>query len=231
MFGKRTINNLKLRKNGPTLFIVLGIVLMLFLYNNYHKQFTRFHFPSRSINKKNVIETGRVKFNSGNELIFENEYKSTEAVTKSGSKLTVTGKYDGKIDPKLKPHLKKDNYYIEVDPTESGFDISSKFSVLYPVALRRFIYFMPVKNLFDNKKWEIVTKNQEFTCSYQLFLKTDKNFISIICSGVIGNSNVAMTGEIVLNKKFNGFNSTELEITAEDAFQVSIWKFTEEFVK
>ena len=229
MFGKRVTG--RLIKNGPSLFIVFGIVLVLYLYNNYHKQFTRFHFPSRSVNKKTVVELGKVKFVSGNELIFENRYKSTETVTKRGSKLTVTGKYEGKIDPKLKPHLKKDSYYIEIDPTESGFDISSDFSVLYPVALRRFLYFMPVKNLFDDKKWEIVTKNQEFICSYQLFLKVEKDYISITCSGVIGNSNAAMTGEIVLNKELNGFKSTELEITAEDTFQVSNWKFHEDLAQ
>ena len=218
-------------KKGPTALIILGVLTILSLYNNFYKQFTRFHFPSRSVNRKTVIETGKVKFSSGNELSFKNRYKSSETVTKSGSKLTVTGKYEGNIDPKLRPYLKKDSYHIEIDTARSGFDIDPKFSVVYPVAFKRFLYFMPVGNLFDNKKWEIVTKNQEFSCSYQLFLKAEKDYVSLICSGIVGGSNAAMLGEVVLNKGLNGFRSTELEITVEDQFKVSTWNFSEEFLK
>lgn len=227
MFAKNLLD--KLKKGGSTLFIVLGIVLVLYLYNNYHKQFTRFHYPSRSLNKKTVVETGKVTFKAGNKLEFKNNYESVETVTKNGSKLTVAGKYDGKIDQKLKPYLKEKSYSIEINTTGSGFDISSKFSVLYPVTLRRFLYFMPVGNLFDNKKWEISTKDQAFICSYELFLKAQKNYVTIVCSGSIGSSTAAVTGEIVLNSGLNGFKFTELEVTTEDRFHISSWKFIESY--
>lgn len=225
MFIKKLIE--KLKKSGSTIFILIGIVLILYLYNNYHKQFTRFHYPSKCVRQKTVTEEGKVKFKSGKELNFKNHYTSKESVTKSGTKLTVTGKYKGEIDPKLKPHIKESSYYIEIDTTGSGIDISSKFSALYPVALRRFLYFMPIGNLFDNKKWEIVTKDQAFSCSYQLFLKTQKNYVTLICSGLIGNSSAAMTGQIILNDQLNGFQSTSLDITVEDPGQISSWEFTE----
>jgi len=221
----------KLKKNASTIFIISGIVLILYLYNNHHRQFVKFHFPSRSINKKVVIETGKIKYKTGEELAFNNKYNSVENVTKNGSVLTITGKYEGEIDPKIKPYLKNNTYYIELNTADSGFDISSKFSALYPVALKRFLYFMPAKSIFDNKRWKVVTKSEEFSCSYQLFLKNDKNFISILCSGVLGDNSIAMAGDIVLNKGFNGYQSTELEITVENQFLVSNWQFREDFIK
>jgi len=96
----------KLKKNASTIFIISGIVLILYLYNNHHRQFVKFHFPSRSINKKVVIETGKIKYKTGEELAFNNKYNSVENVTKNGSVLTITGKYEGEIDPKIKPYLK-----------------------------------------------------------------------------------------------------------------------------
>lgn len=221
----------KLKRNVSTIFIISGIVLILYLYNNHHRQFVKFHFPSRATHKKAVIETGTVKYITGEELIFNDKYKSVENITKNGSVLTITGKYEGKIDPSLEPFLKNNTYYIELNTADSGFDISSKLSALYPVALKRFLYFMPAKSIFDNKKWKVVTKNEEFSCSYQLFLKNDKNFISILCSGVLGDNSVAMTGDIILNKSFNGYQSTELEITVENQFLVSNWQFQENFIK
>lgn len=221
----------KLKKNVSTIFIVSGIVLILYLYNNHHRQFVKFHFPSRSINKKAVVETGTVRHITGEEQTFNNRYKSVENVTKNGSVLTITGKYEGEIDPAIKPFLKNNTYYIELSTADSGFDISSKLSALYPVALKRFLYFMPAKSIFDNKKWKVVTKSGQFSCDYQLFLKNDKDFISILCSGALGDNSVAMTGDIVLNKNFNGYRSTELEITVENQFLVSNWELREEFIK
>jgi hypothetical protein len=220
----------KLKKNVSTIFIISGIVLILYLYNDHHRQFVRFHFPSRAIHKKAVVETGTIKYTTGEELTINNKYNSVENITKNGSELTITGKYEGEIDPKIKSFLKKSTYYIELDTADSGFDISSKFSALYPVVLKRFLYFMPAKRIFDNKQWKVATKNEEFSCSYQLFLKSDKNFISILCSGTIGDNNVAMTGDLVLNKSFNGYQSTELEITAENKYLVSDWKLREDFI-
>ena len=55
----------------------------------------------------------------------------------------------------------------------------------------------------------------------------EKASVEILCSGSIGDSDVAVSGDFAVNKKLNGFDSVDLEITSSTPELVSVWTFSD----
>ena len=193
---------------------------------NQDFQNSRLSFSFRSADqiKKEVIEDGKINYKDGRSITLRNSYNSLESRNVSNDKIILKGTVNGSIDETLKPFIGGSSYTSEIDLGNTKID---DFNPLYPVALRKLLYFMPKTELFDQKKWVIKAAGGEFPCSYTLTLNGSSPSVTIQCSGKIKDSSVIMTGNIGLNASLSGFKNTTLEISAENANLSSDWKFSE----
>jgi hypothetical protein len=205
--------------------LVLIVFLGVYLFHNYYYSNKHFHIPSKKKQTLQVVEKGNIKYVSGGSLEIMNNYKTEENLSRIDSFITIQGKIDGRIDPVLAPLFNTKKYLTEIDVSDIEGACSPDFNPLYPVAIRRLIYFMPEGAIFDGQIWEINTCRAKFRCSYTLLLKNKKASVEMLCSGNIHNSEVAMSGNLAVNEKLNGFDSVTLEITSSSPELVSNWVF------
>lgn len=210
---------------------VFRMILILALcgtvyYFNRDMQDSRplFSFQSADSIKKEVLEEGKISYKNGRSLDLKNSYNSLESRTNNNNRITLKGKISGTLDENLKPFIEGDSYTSEIDP---GSAVIDGFNPLYPVALRKLLYFMPQTGLFDQKKWEINAAGGEFPCSYTLSLGDAVRSVALQCSGRIGESSVIVTGNIGLNASFSGFTQTDLDISVENGLLSSNWRLSE----
>jgi len=211
------------RKTLSSPALILIIFLGIYLFHNYYYSNTSFHIPSKKQQTLQVVEKGNINFVSGNTLEIMNDYKTEENLSRVESFITINGKIDGRIDPVLVPLFNSRKYLTEVNTADIENACSPDFNPLYPVAIRRLIYFMPESALFDGQKWEINTCHGKLRCNYALSFKNKKASVEILCSGSIQNSEIAISGNLAVNKKLNGFDSVMLEITSSSPELVSNW--------
>lgn len=214
------------RKNISKLVLISIIAVTAYLFKDRLFLNSKFHIQAGYQQVLDVYEKGKVTFSSGRVLDVKNEYKVEEKISRDGSVITVHGRIDGNIDPVLSPIFNSRNYFTEIDLADVESACSAGFNPLYPVALRRLIYFMPEAELFDGQVWELNTCKGKFHCSYVLRFSDKKASVEILCSGSIGDSDVAVSGNLTVNKKLNGFDTVTLEITSSAPELVSVWTFS-----
>ncbi|MBR6243965.1 hypothetical protein IKR20_00150 [bacterium] len=183
-----------------------------------------FSFQTADQIKKEVIEDGKINYKDGRSITLKNSYNSLESRNVSDDKIILKGTVNGRIDEALKPFIGGSSYTSEIDLGDTKID---DFNPLYPVALRKLLYFMPKTELFDQKKWVIKAAGSEFPCSYTLSFSESSPSVGVQCSGKIKGSSVIMTGAIGLNASLSGFTKATLEISAENENLLSNWKFSE----
>lgn len=216
-----------LRKNISKLVLISMIAVTAYLFRDRLFLNSRFRIQTGHQQVLNVHEKGRISYVSGRILDLKNEYEVEKKINREESVITVHGRIDGSIDPVLAPVFNSRNYLTEIDLSDVESACSAGFNPLYPVALRRLIYFMPEAELFDGQVWELNTCKGKFNCSYMLKLTDEKASVEILCSGGIGDSDVAVSGDLAVNKKLNGFDSVDLEITSSTPELVSVWTFSD----
>lgn len=216
-----------LKRSSSRIFIVGGIMLIVALYHDHYYSKRFFRFPSKGHVVKNVSEKGILLFSSGNKVELKNEYLSKELVKREDSVIIIEGTTAGEFDPNLKPLIKSNDYIVEINTSEVPEACREKFVMQYPSFLRRFLYYMPSSPLFDGQKWEINACKGEIRCNYSLTIHDRSGKVEIICSGRVGDAQIAMSGDLEMNPKFNGFSSVTLQISSESPELVSKWKFSE----
>lgn len=214
-------------KTLPILLFLSGILAAFYLYFANHNSKIFFSFKSRGPIVKNVTEIGELRFAPEKRLNLKNIYQIKEEAVVKDSLIQLNGKIDGKIDDVLKPLIKSDEYFFEID-WEKGDFCPRNFVPHYPIALRRFIYFMPRSELFNGKKWEISACDGNFICAYSLILEEGERTVDLNCSGKIENNDVVLAGKLEINGAFDGFPRTDLEIISENSDLLSSWNFKEE---
>jgi hypothetical protein len=224
---KKSKTLLFFKRSSSRIFILGGIMLIVALYHDHYYSKRFFHFPSKGHVVKNVSEKGVLVFSSGNKVEIKNEYLSRELVKRTGSVIMIEGTTAGEFDPILKPLIKSNDYIVEINTSEVPKACREKFVEQYPSFLRRFIYYTPKAPLFDDQKWEIDACGGQFICNYAVTLYEKVRKVEMICSGKIGEAEIAMSGDMEINSKFNGFSEVTLEITSESPELVSNWKFSE----
>jgi hypothetical protein len=216
-----------LKRSSSRIFILGGIMLIVALYHDHYYSKKFFHFPSKGHVVKNVSEKGFLLFSSGNKVELKNEYLSKELIKRTDSVIIVEGTTAGEFDQTLKPLIKSNDYIVEINTSEVPQACKEKFVMQYPSFLRRFIYYMPKAPLFNGKKWEIDACGGEFVCNYEITLYEKVRKVEMMCSGTIGDAEIAMSGDLEMNAKFNGFSEVILEISSESPELISSWKFSE----
>ncbi|HPG36224.1 MAG TPA: hypothetical protein PLG63_07805, partial [bacterium] len=119
------------------------------------------------------------------------------------------------------------DYIVEINTSEVPKACKEKFVMQYPSFLRRFIYYMPQAPIFDGQKWEIDACGGDLICNYTIIFHEKAGKVEMLCSGNIGDAEIAMSGDLEMNAKFNGFSEVILEISSESPELISSWKFSE----
>lgn len=216
-----------LKRSSSRALIVAGIVLMVALYYDHYYSKTFFKLPANAKITKTVSEKGTLVFSTGVKLELENNYQSNEVVKNAGSIIEISGTVEGEFDPSLKPLMKSNDYSAKINISKSEQQCEDKFVIQYPSFLRRFIYFMPSSPVFSGQVWQITSCNGKFVCNYLILPDKDKRTVEMLCSGHIGDAEVAMAGDLKINKNFDGFSLILLDIVSESPEMVSTWKFSE----
>lgn len=216
-----------LKRSSSRVFIVAGIILIAALYHDHYYSKTFFKFPAKAKIIKQVSEQGTIVFATGVKLDLENHYISNETVAATGSTVKIEGTIEGDIDPHLKPVMNSDKYSTLLNLLQGDPGCDDKFVMQYPSFLRRFVYFMPSSPVFNGQTWQITSCSGQFVCNYSILQGKDKRTVEMLCSGKIGDADVAMTGDIKINRKFDGFSLILLDIVAQSPEMVSTWKFSE----
>lgn len=219
------------RRFVSNLIFILILFFLAYVYHNYYYVNARFHFPSKKQYTVKVAEKGIIKFVSGRQLEIKNDLSVTENITRNDSEITIQGKIDGQLDPVLVPLFNSSKYLTEIDLSDIESACSTNFNPLYPVGLRRLIFFMPDSALFDKQKWEINTCKRKLNCSYTLSIVEERTNVDMLCSGLIQESEIAMTGHLAVNSKRNGFDSVFLDITSSNSELVSSWTFEDSLIR
>jgi hypothetical protein len=216
-----------LKRSSSRVFIVAGIILIAALYHDHYYSKTFFRFPAKAKIVKQVSEQGTIVFATGVKLDLENHYISNETVTAKGSTVKIEGTIEGDIDPHLKPVLNSDKYSALLNVLQGDQRCDDKFAMQYPSFLRRFVYYMPSSPVFNGQTWQITSCQGQFVCNYSILQGKDRRTVEMLCSGRIGDADIAMTGDIKINRKFDGFSLIILDIVAQSPEMVSTWKFSE----
>ena len=219
-------NHIFSRKNASKLVLVSIIAVILFLFRDYLFTNSEFHIQSKQ-QMFEIHEKGKISYPSGKVVEIKNEYSTEEKISRDGSVITVHGRIDGNIDPVLTPIFNSRNYFTEIDLSDIDCACSAGFNPIYPVAVRRLVYFIPETELFDGQVREINTCKGKLSCIYTLKFIDKKAFAELLCSGSMGDSEVAVSGIIGINKKLSGFDSINLEITASAPELVSSWTISD----
>lgn len=215
------------RKISSRLLLAGMLILGVYLFRDHLSMNSKFRIQTKNQQILNVIENGRITYTSGRIIDIKNEFSTEEKINRNESVVTVHGRIDGNIDPVLSPLFNSRNYFTEIDLSDIESACSPRFNPLYPSALRRLIYFMPEAGVFDGQVWEINTCDGKFNCSYTLKYPDKKASVELLCSGSIEGSEVALSGNLEVNKKLNGFDSVRLEITSSSPELVSNWVFND----
>ncbi|MGI6393186.1 MAG: hypothetical protein ACOX2F_00375 [bacterium] len=215
------------KKSSPKILLIGGIIVAATLFHAYHHSKKIFNFPTKGSVIKNVSEEGELSFSSGGKLKLKNSYLAKESITKSGSTVKIEGVTAGEFDKNLKPLIKSSNYSVVIEQFTPPDKCDEKFAAQYPSFLRRLVYYMPNGALFNGQKWKIDACNSQLTCNYTFAFHDKRGNVEMMCSGQIGNTEIAVTGDLKVNRKFNGFSETSLEIFAESPEITSSWKFLE----
>lgn len=217
--------NLKkyLEKYGGRAIILIGIILILNTYRTYYSEKTYFNFPL-SINQSKIVEeVGKIEYKSSETIEIENSYAVNETVERSGSTISVTGELSGDIDPLLAAFQKNRSYSSSFDIKDINSICERPFNPLYPVILRRLVYYMPKNILFNGQKWVLSACNGDFLCDYSLHMKKKLPEVFYFCSGTLDEYSVALSGEIIFNSKYSRVASSKTEITVDTDNYVSTW--------
>jgi len=176
-----------------------------------------------------VEETGTVLYPSGKKLQFSNNYKSYQQYVSELGRVTITGKNLGNIDEKLDVLIRNEGFEFSFGNSQSGDFCTKHFSDLYPVALKKFFYFMPNSYLFKGKTWKGYFCDGRIECRYEIrSMDESSSHIELNCTGVFDKKNLNVNADMLLLKDNHLFKNVEARISIESDYIKSEWEIKEQ---
>ncbi len=175
-----------------------------------------------------VSEKGILEFPDSSKKVIKNHYVASLMFKEKDGKLNISGTYTGKIDKKLQSIVKSHDIDFSLNFDNKVSFCPNNFSPLYPVSVKRLLYFFPKKHLFEGKLWKGYFCNGKLTCSYKIFKITKKDVkMGFRCSGSINNNRLVIfsTAKFDLYRRlFKKFNLNLMTFSKKIA---TTWIFDE----